>query len=192
MKSIKTATLMAVLCLALSAAVWADDASDAIEKAAAFYKEGQTQQAITQLELATQLIRQQRAEAMQQVLPEPLEGWTAEAATSTSAGAAMLGGGSTIKRTYNKGDKSLSIEIVADSPMIQGMMVLFSNPMFGAASQGGKVQMVNGQQAILKDDGLMMVVENTFMVQVNAEKGMEADVLAYASAIDLKKLSSFK
>jgi hypothetical protein len=192
MKYIKKTTWLPVLCLALSGSVWADDASDAIEKAAALYKEGQTQQAITQLELATQLIRQQRAEAMQQVLPEPLDGWTAEAATSTSAGAAMLGGGSTIKRTYSKADKNLSIEIVADSPMIQGMMAIFSNPMFGAASQGGKVQMVNGQQAILKDDGLMMVVENTFMVQINADKGMEADVIAYASAIDLKKLSSFK
>lgn len=187
----KTAWLPA-MCLALSCAGWADDASDAIEKAATLYKEGQTQQAITQLELATQLIRQQRAEAMQQVLPEPLAGWTAEAATSSSAGAAMLGGGSTIKRTYNKDDKNLSIEIVADSPMIQSMMAIFSNPMFGAASQGGKVQMINGQQAILKADGLMMVVDNTFMVQINAEKGMEADVIAYASAIDLKKLSSFK
>ncbi|SEA59562.1 hypothetical protein SAMN05660964_01938 [Thiothrix caldifontis] len=192
MKYLKKTTWLPVLCLALSSSVWADDASDAIEKAATLYKEGQTQQAITQLELATQLIRQQRAEAMQQVLPEPLDGWTAEAATSTSAGAAMLGGGSTIKRTYSKADKNLSIEIVADSPMIQGMMAIFSNPMFGAASQGGKVQMVNGQQAILKDDGLMMVVENTFMVQINADKGMEADVIAYASAIDLKKLSGFK
>jgi hypothetical protein len=190
--NLKKAMLLPAVCLALSASVWADDASDAIDKAAALYKEGKTQQAIAQLELATQFIRQQRAEAMQQVLPEPLDGWTAEEATSSSAGSAMLGGGSTIKRTYSKDDKNLSIEIMADSPMMQSMMAIFTNPMFGAAAQGGKVQMINGQQAILKDNGLMMVVDNTFMIQINAEKGMDADLIAYANAIDLKKLSNFK
>ncbi|MDD5393106.1 MAG: hypothetical protein PHE17_08825 [Thiothrix sp.] len=190
--NLKKAMLLPALCLALSASAWADDASDAIDKAAALYKEGKTQQAIAQLELATQFIRQQRAEAMQQVLPEPLDGWAAEEATSSSAGSAMLGGGSTIKRTYSKDDKNLSIEIMADSPMMQSMMAIFTNPMFGAAAQGGKVQMINGQQAILKDNGLMMVVDNTFMIQINAEKGMDADLIAYANAIDLKKLSNFK
>jgi len=192
MKFMKKTMLLSALCVALSASAWADDASDAIDKAAALYKEGKTQQAIAQLELATQFIRQQRAEAMQQVLPEPLAGWTAEEATSSSAGSAMLGGGSTIKRTYSKDDKNLSIEIMADSPMMQSMMAIFTNPMFGAAAQGGKVQMINGQQAILKDNGLMMVVDNTFMIQINAEKGMDADLTAYANAIDLKKLSNFK
>ncbi|WGZ96129.1 MAG: hypothetical protein QJT81_09210 [Candidatus Thiothrix putei] len=52
MKYIKKTTWLPVLCLALSSSVWADDASDAIEKAAALYKEGQTQQAITQLEFS--------------------------------------------------------------------------------------------------------------------------------------------
>lgn len=38
----------------------------------------------------------------------------------------------------------------------------------------------------------MTVVDNTFMIQINAGKGMDADLTAYAKAIDLKELSNFK
>lgn len=82
---------------------YADDVTDAIDKALNAYRDGQSQQAITQLELATQLVRQQRATAMEGVLPAPLKGWSADAPESSSVGAAMfLGGGSTIKRNYHQ------------------------------------------------------------------------------------------
>jgi hypothetical protein len=193
----KTTTFYAALFLtslplALSNPCYADDVTDAMDKALSAYKAGQSQQAITQLELATQLVRQQRATAMESVLPAPLKGWTADAPESTSVGAAMFGGGSTIKRNYAKDGQTLSIEIVSDSPMLQSVMGLLTNPMFGAASQGGKIQMINGQQAIIKKDSIMLVVDKTFLITIAGSDTLNKEMLEYAQAIDLKKLATFK
>lgn len=192
----KTKTLYSALLIA-GALTWlnpsyADDVTDAIDKALNAYKDGQSQQAISQLELATQLVRQQRATAMEGVLPAPLKGWTADAPESSSVGSAMFGGGSTIKRNYHKDGQTLSIEIVSDSPMLQSVMGLLTNPMFGAASQGGKIQMINGQQAIIKKDSVMLVVDKTFLITITGSESLSKDMLAYAQAINLKKLATFK
>lgn len=181
-----------ILLLALATPTWADDVTDIIGKATALYKEGKTQQAVSQLEFAAQMIRQQRGSDMQSVLPEPLDGWTAEEASSSSAGAAMMGGGTTISREYRKGDDSLTISIITDSPMMQGMMAMFSSPMM-AAAQGGKLKMINDNQALINEDGLTMVIDNNFLVQISADKGVDHDTMtAYAEAIDFEKLNSFK
>lgn len=192
----KTKILYSTLLLTI-APIWlnpsyADDVTDAMEKALSTYKDGQSQQAISHLELATQLIRQQRATAMESVLPAPLTGWTADAPESSSVGAAMFGGGSTIKRNYHRDGQTLSIEIVSDSPMLQSVMGLLTNPMFGAASQGGKIQMINGQQAIVKKDSIMLAVDKTFLITITGAESLSKDMLTYAQIIDLKKLATFK
>lgn len=180
------------LLFAVSTTVWADDVTDAISKATELYNEGKTQQAVSQLEFAAQLIRQQRGSDMQSVLPKALDGWTADEAESASAGTAMFGGGTTISRKYHKDGKTLTVNIITDSPMVQGMMAMIASPMM-AASQGGKIQMIDGNQAVINKDGLMMSVDNTFLIQVEADKGIpEDDLKAYATAVDFEKLKTFK
>lgn len=176
-----------------SVAAYADDIDDAIQKAAKFYQEGNTQEAVGQLELAAQLIRQQRADKMKALLPEPLAGWEADEAEATAVGGAMLGGGTTLKRAYRKDGKRLTVQIMADSPLVQGMMAFMGNPMFGGmAAQGGKTMVINDQQAVLKENALSMAVGGKYMIEVTGEAGMDEDLVAYAKAIDLKKLADFK
>ncbi len=175
----------------LAAPVWADDVTDAIDQARDLYDDGQTQAAITQLEFAAQLIRQARGTGLQAFLPDALDDWTAEAPQSQSAGAAMFGGGTTVSRSYTKGGNNVEISIITDSPLLQSMMMMFSNPAMLAA-QGGQLQMIQGQQAVLQanNGGVMMVLNNTYLIQVQGN-ATDADYLAYANAIDIAGLLAF-
>lgn len=176
---------------------FADEVGDAIKQATELYKSGNSAQAVTQLEYAAQLIREQRGEALKQFLPAALSGWTAEDAESESAGAAMFGGGTSVSKQYYKGDDiSITITLTADSPMLQSVMMMFSNPML-LQGQGAKMKMIKGQQVIFTDGEAMVAINNTYLVQVEKSsdeevKGIDADVLAYVEKIDFAGVASFK
>lgn len=163
--------------------------NDAIDQ----YKDGNYSDAIENLDYAAQLIRQIRSENLVDLFPEPLSGWEAEEATSTALGATMFGGGISAEQRYNKGSKRIEISIVTDSPMLQSMMMMFSNPML-ASSNGGKLERIKGQKAIVKystadEEGeITMVIDNRFLVTVRGDHINKNDLIDYASAIDFKKL----
>ncbi|SKA71078.1 hypothetical protein SAMN02745130_00777 [Thiothrix eikelboomii] len=171
----------------------ADDVTDSIQEASEAYAKGDNAKAIESLNYAVQLIQQAKAKNLEQLLPQPLSGWTANAAESTAVGAAMFGGGITVEKRYTKGDSSISIQIVTDSPMLQGMMALFANPMF-ATSSGGKLEKVAGQKAISTYDAAnqggdyQFAVANQYMVTVKGEKVSADEMAAYAEGIDFKKM----
>ena len=135
------------------------------------------------------MIRQVRGDELMAFLPEPLDEWTAGDATSASAGAAMFGGGTTVERTYHKGSKTVTARIITDSPMMQAMMMLFSNPII-LASQGGSLQMIGGQQALVKPDGVTIIQNNTYLLQVDGD-AQQADYVEYASGYDFDGLQTF-
>jgi hypothetical protein len=100
----------------------------------------------------------------------------------------------TAERNYSRGDSRVTIRMITDSPMMQGVMMMFSNPMF-ATSDGGKLERIGKQKAIVKYDednrsgDLQMVVNNRFLVMVEGDAVTRDELLTYAAAIDTKKLS---
>lgn len=188
--------LLTILLLLSPTLLFADEVEEAIKQATELYKGGNSQQAVTQLEYAAQLIREQRGNSLKQFLPEALKGWEAEDAEAQTAGAAMFGGGTSVSREYFKGeDVSVTITITTDSPMLQSVLMMFSNPMI-FQSQGAKLKMIKGQQVIFNDDGAMTVVNNAYLVQVEKSGlesgGIDPDVLAYVEAINFAGIISFK
>ncbi|MAM86281.1 hypothetical protein [Allohahella sp. A8] len=182
--------IAAGLALASAAAI-ADEITEAIDTGLSAYKDGDMSTAASQLDYASTLIRQKKAEQITGVFPEPLSGWTAEDAQSESSGAAMFGGGISANRSYQKGDSYLTIELVMDSPMLQSMMGMFNNPSM-IAMQGGKLIKIAGNNAMLEEDGertkIVFVANNTALFTLTGD-GMKADeVKAYANAIKLDKL----
>jgi hypothetical protein len=171
-----------------------DDIVNSINEGMEFYKNGEFAEATSSLNYAVQLIQQKKGESLSNLLPEPLEGWEAEEAQSQAAGAAMFGGGVTAERNYSKADGRLSIQIVTDSPMLQGVMMMFSNPMF-ATADGSKMVRVGRQKAIVKYSAaeeagdLKMVVGNRFLVTVEGSGISHDELVAYAKAIDTKKMA---
>lgn len=190
-------TLIALLSLfsVFSISCFADEVEDAIKQATELYKSGNAKQAVTQLEYAAKLIREQRGAALIKYLPAALSGWKAEEAEADTAGAAMFGGGTSVSRGYSRGDTNITITITTDSPMLQSIMMMLSNPMM-FQGQGAKLKMVKGNQVIFNEDGAMAVINNAYLVQV--EKGsdvkpaIDPDVLAYVEAIDFAGIANLK
>jgi hypothetical protein len=62
------------------------------------------------------------------LLPEPPEGWEAEESEAQTMPAAILGGGTSISRSYRRGDESVEITMMADSPLLASLSMMLSNP----------------------------------------------------------------
>jgi hypothetical protein len=135
MKMISRIALAAVLLAPLS--LRADDVTDAIDEGMSAYKAGNFADAATSLDYAAQLIRQKRSGDFAKALPAAPKGWKAEEGEGTAA-MGMLGGAVTANREYNRENEEVSghvtINIVADSPMMQGFLMMVSNPMIAASS----------------------------------------------------------
>jgi len=184
-----------LILMAFSAAGYADDIEDSIKEALQYYENGEYKDAVESLNYASQLIQQKKATGLESFLPEPLSGWTAQKTSSQAAGASMFGGGITAERKYSKGSSSIAVKIITDSPLMQSMMMMFSNPML-ATSDGGKLERIGRQKAIVKFNPnskrgeIKIVVAKQFLVLIEGRGITKEDLKGYAKAIDYKKLQS--
>ncbi len=188
---------VSVLALLLAGVAVADDVTDTIDEAVAAYKNGEFGKAAEDLTYALDLVKQKKGDSLKAYLPEPLSGWTAEEAKSQTAGAAMFGGGTMINRTYRKGDASVTIDIMTDSPLMQAMTAMISNPML-ASSDGGEMMRINREKAIVKynkadkSGEVMLLIDKRFMITVKGNEVAKEDLIEYAKAIDVNKLKNIK
>lgn len=201
MKKIVTLTkwtfVLGILLALLTVPVFADEVEDSVKEAMEYYEEGDFSNAAGSLEYAAQLIRQKKGGELETFLPKALPGWTAKDASSQSMGATMFGGGVTAQREFEKDNSRVTIQIITDSPMLQGMMMMFTNPML-ATADGGKLEKINRQKAIVKytdsdrDGEITLVIANRFLVMVEGRDVSKDDLKAYAGAIDYKKLAKME
>ncbi|MEW6076290.1 MAG: hypothetical protein AB1724_00615 [Thermodesulfobacteriota bacterium] len=185
----------AIAVFAFPAAALADDVETYINEGLKYYKEGKFSEAVSSLSAAEQLIQQKKSSGLEGFLPKPLAGWEAEDATSQAAPAAFLGGGITAERSYTKGDSSVRVQIMADSPMLQSALMMISNPMY-ATADGGKLERIGNQKAVIKFDAadksgnLQLVAANRFLVQIEGSNITAQELKDYAAAIDYDKLAT--
>lgn len=172
----------------------ADDVTDAIEQALQAYNDKDYSLAVGQLDTASQLIRQARADALAELLPDAPSGWTAEEPESSaqSMGAYSM---VTAQRQYRKGDEtSVRIEIQTDSPFLQQVMAFINTPMM-AASSGAKLQIINKQKALVQYDAanksgnIQIVVGGVTLVKIEGNEVSEADLKAFVGVLDFAKLA---
>jgi hypothetical protein len=191
LKEVRTA-LFAVLILL--PALYADDVTESINDALEQYKEGEYTEAIESLEYATQVIRQKKAETLDAYLPEALAGWKAAESKKQAGATALFGGGVSSSRVYRKGTSIVTVTIAGDSPALQSMMMLFSNPTF-ATADGGTMEKIKRQKAIVtydesrKKGDIKIVVKKRFLVTVEGRDVSREELVAYAGAIAYKKLA---
>ena len=189
-------TLFIGLFFFTSGPVWADEITDSIEEAMEYYKKGDFVEAANSLDYASQLIRQKRSGNLEGFLPNPLSGWTAEDIKSQAAGTGVLGGMISVNRTYRKNQSSIKIEIIVDSPGIQSMIMVLSNPAYASAG-GGKLTRIKNQKAIIKylesgkNGEINIVVAKKYLVNVEGRNIGKNDLVDYASSIDYNKLEKF-
>ena len=180
------------LCIA---SVRADEVLDTLAKAKEQYEKNEFSGAAGSLDYAAQLVRQKKSDALKLFLPKALEGWTAEEATSQAMGASFFGGGVTVSQHFNKESSSVTVEIVTDSPLLQSVMMMLTNPVMISAS-GAKLETISGQQAVVnfrpteKSGDISFVVANRFLVKVSGNDVLKKDLSDYVSKIDFAKLAA--
>jgi len=188
--------VLVVYCLPMQgiAAEDQDDVLTTVNEAVKQYKAGDLAGAASNLDYASQLVRQKKSERMKDLLPEPLAGWEGKPANAQTLGTAVFGGGVTVSREYKKGDAKVFIEIVSDSPVLQSVMMMLNNPMFAGAS-GGNLKTIKGQRAIIKYDNgkrsgdVNIVVAGRFMVTLKGTRVDQQTLIDYAEAVDFVSLS---
>ena len=173
----------------------ADDAAEitaAINEGTQAYENGQLSQAATQFDYAATLIRQQQAGELGNLFPEPLSGWTAKKADSQAGSAAFFGGGINASREYQKDSARLTISITKDSPLLQAVGMLFSNPSM-ASMNGYKQKRINGHTAMFKleerSQELQMLINNNILIQLDGRGIDEETLITYAEALDIDAIS---
>ncbi len=182
-----------------SGTAYADDVLEAIQEATEAYKENDYTEAVESLEYAKQLIQQLTSEGLKNFLPKPLEGWKAKEAKSQNLG--MMGGSAGIEQEYwktgsgNQGRSRVTMTIMGESPMFQGMMRMF-NPAI-AGSSGGKLQKIKRNKSIVqysadnREGEIMINVDKRYLVIVKGSNVEKEDLMNYANAVDYKGLKKF-
>lgn len=190
-------TLISIfLLLGFSPVLLADDVKDQIEEAIKAYEKDDYNMAITALDSASTLIRQKKGELVSKLLPQALDGWEAGEAKSSAAASGMFGGGISAEKRYSRktdaGKESITISITTDSPLIQTMGMMFSNPMF--MGQDNKLMVIDGEKAIAnaRDNSLISMVANKVMVKIDGDNKVKPEVLKeYFKAIDFKAIKEY-
>lgn len=179
--------------------VFADEILESINEAIEAYNDKEFVEAVESLDYAKQLIQQLRSEGIMKFLPEPLPGWESKTAQTQSMG--MLGGMSGVEKEYwapgsgNQGRKHITINIMAESPVMQGMMAMF-NPMY-AGAQGGKLQKIKRNKAIVKynpdnrSGEANVLVKKKYIISIKGDAVDKKDLMDYAKIIDYKGLKNF-
>ncbi|MBC8208805.1 MAG: hypothetical protein H8E79_06525 [Desulfobulbaceae bacterium] len=176
--------------LPLTAAQRVDPVLVTIDQALQEYADQHYSSAADSLAYAGQLIRQQKGEAIGKTLPAPQEGWTAREVISKNLGGAVFNGGLSAERLYRRGDSSLKITILTDSPMLQSMIMLFGNSIFTTANK--TLELIHGQRAVVSHEGnngtIHIMADQLFLITLEGNDMSRDELLSYASQIDMENL----
>ena len=91
-------------------------------------------------------------------------------------GVAMMGGGTTAERDYSKGNETVKISLLSDSPMIQGMAMMFSGAMAGPDN---KLVVIDGRRMMYSksDNAYQTIVANKVLVKIEGSQGVDDQTL---------------
>jgi hypothetical protein len=180
------ATFYALVLVAIANPTLADEVSDTLSSALQAYEDGDIDYAIEELDYAKQLLQEMTTQELASFLPEPPAGWTREIAQSeVTAGLAMIGGGTGAEADYTNGTDTITVTLIADSPMV----TMFGGMLGNAAMLGMKLHRVGREKFIDNDGELTGLIDNRILVQA---KGATPEVMVpLLEAIDFKALEEF-
>lgn len=186
MRSIALAAFFSTAFLATPA--FADDVSDALAEAKTAYEAGDLSKTKQSLDIAGQLVAQKQADRLAKLLPEPPAGWTAEAADTSGGLGNILGGGLIVKRAYVKGEGTVTVQLMANSPILGSLAPLFSNvQMLGGM---GKIFRQKGRVGVLTEEGeIQMVLGKSYLTVEGSAP--EADKRAILDLINVAAVEGF-
>ncbi len=188
---IKTAILVSLL----NTAAYADEISDQITAGLEAYKEQDYKIALEELKFVTAQIEQLNQAEMLKLLPEPLEGWKVRETNNrdNQVAMSMMGGGTTIKKEFERDRERVTVSIMANSPMMQMMTMMLKNPAMMAGQKNTKPFRYKRAKGMIKTDKnkteISLVLAGQILVQVTGKRVEDEAILKqYLEQLDFAKL----
>lgn len=139
-------------------------------------------------------------QGLRALLPAPLPGWTAGEPEAGSGPGALLGGGPSASRRYRAGsgpEKTVDVEVVAGSALVDSLAPLLADPAPLAGAPGASLVEVGGRKALRRlapedrtaEVSLVLAGRTLVVVRAQGVEG-DAEALAYARALDLAALEA--
>lgn len=124
---------------------------EAVEQAKQAVADEKYGSAVSSLQAAIRAVQKAQRAAILAGLPKP-EGFEIEdeePSDSTDAWAGVAAFGMTVQRHYRADDKSIDVEVMANTPAVQMISMMFANPAI-IESDGGEVVQYGQHKAVLK------------------------------------------
>jgi len=186
-----TLRLLPILGLALTAGLSlsaaADDIADQITDAQKAYEKHDLSGTLAALETAGRLLRQAKGDTWQALLPAAPAGWTASDAEVTTVALESFGGGTSVSRAYQKGDATVTVAYVAESPVIQAVGSAMANGQ--TIAEDAKLLIIDGRKVTYsKADTSYTTMVGKVLVSVKGEGADDAALRDFLKAIDFSAL----
>lgn len=146
-----------VLLVGVAMPAMADQVTDQLDQAKTYYQDGDLAGASNELQFALQDIKAQLAEKYKAGFPDAPAGWTIEDSDDSgdsSAAMAILGGGTSVTRTYKQtdGEGTVTASLMLDNPMVQGFAAMMTNPAIMAQQPNARRLRMGRDNAIITFD----------------------------------------
>lgn len=184
--------------LTLSSTGKADEITDQIDAAKKSYESGELRTAVETLNFAVAKIQEQMTESLLKLLPEALDGWTADPPESQSGGMAAMITGTTLSRRYTRADGAeVTINLMADSPMMPMLTMAMSMPFVMQSNQDMKTYSFKGNRGMVEhaadttDYEVTLMVGNRLVIQGQGSKLEDIKPIeAYFEQLDLDAIQA--
>lgn len=180
----------AVAALCLASPAHADKIKNEIQALSKAYDAGDITNAVESVRLLESWLMKMQAEGLGAVFL-PLSGYEMEVGQAQALGQAMMGGGISASCEWTKGDETIEVQILGNSPLFGMVSGMISNTMMATAS-GADIERVAGHKIAVKNDGRrmegMIPADGNTLVTIHAAT-KEQVMMAAESAIDWDKLS---
>ncbi|MFK7840481.1 MAG: hypothetical protein AB8B83_09165 [Bdellovibrionales bacterium] len=161
---------------------------NALNDAKTAYDNKDYKAALKHLDNATTAVRKIRGKGLTAFFPKHIDGWNIKDDQNEDmvAGAAMFGGGSNLKRTYQFKDQTkflAKVDLVADSPMLEAItglmrMATAMSSLSSDQKQNMKSVKIKGHDALIKNEEdlptqIIVIVDNV-MITFETADGAQA------------------
>lgn len=192
--------LLLVPGLALSLQAAADEITDQLDQARAYYEQGDMAGAIGEVEFVLQAMRGRIGQQLAATFPAPPAGWTMDAPDDQAQGAVpFVAAGTMLSRTYRAADGSGSIEaqLMSGGGFLQGLAGMLMNPQVLAAQPGARRVRIGRENAVATfdpEDGSSQLIldlggKGTLMLQGRGLAGSDP-LLELANRWDLQQVKA--
>lgn len=164
-----------------------DAMSTGLRDAYNLHQKGDNEALTAKLRELIKLAEEAGAKKLASRLPDAIGEWKGEEIKPEDL--TLLGGGTSLSRTYKSGEKKISVKVVKDSPLAKQIAPLLKNEEFLAIS-GRKTERISGRTAVYEGDRkLQMIIGDDLYLEVAGNEPCDAkDVAGLARKLDIRSL----